>query len=262
MMHAADQASALAERADLVARRDPPAAVPLARHDHPTRPVELAPTRALCVLLDHSADPMLAAHGFGPRTAWKFDLYGGTVLLAATRHTHLLGGPDDSVQDLLAEEARIGVEDPAVLGGLQQEAHDRAKRLHDWLVEEHAAGANVVGYGAASRAVALLLRAGVNRDLLPGVVDASPAKHGLRMPGTDIPVLDPGQLVARRPDAVLLFVPDLMREVRAAYPRSRRLEPCGSTSTHWGFDTWLVSRSEAAALVWGGHRPPVRLFRA
>ena len=219
MMHAPDQASALAARAELVA---PGGTLLLQYHS-----LETIIRHGQWNSLRHghfayysttALTRMLAAHGFGPRTAWKFDLYGGTVLLAATRHTHLLGGPDDSVQALLAEEARTGVEDPAVLGGLQQDAHDRAKRLHDWLVEEHAAGANVVGYGAASRAVALLLRAGVDRELLPGVVDASPAKHGLRMPGTDIPVLDPGQLVARRPDAVLLFVPDLMREVRAAYP--------------------------------------------
>ena len=50
------------------------------------------------------------------------------------------------------------------------------------------------------------------------MVDASPAKQGLRMPGTDIPVAAPGQLAASKPDAVLLFVPDLLAEVRDAYP--------------------------------------------
>jgi hypothetical protein len=38
------------------------------------------------------------------------------------------------------------------------------------------------------------------------------------MPGTDIPVAAPGELAVRRPDAVLLFVPDLLREVRHAFP--------------------------------------------
>jgi hypothetical protein len=76
----------------------------------------------------------------------------------------------------------------------------------------------VLGYGAASRAVALLRKAGVDRTLLPAVVDASPAKQGLRMPGTDIPVVSPAQLAARRPDSVLLFVTDLLSEVRAAFP--------------------------------------------
>ena len=55
---------------------------------------------------------MLAAVGFSPRTAWQFDLYGGTVLLAATRDGDGLGGPDEAVRSLLAEDARIGVRDP------------------------------------------------------------------------------------------------------------------------------------------------------
>ncbi len=76
----------------------------------------------------------------------------------------------------------------------------------------------MLGYGAASRAVALLRRAGVDGDLLPAVADSSPAKQGLRMPGTTIPVISPAQFTARRPDEVALFVPDLMAEVRAAYP--------------------------------------------
>ncbi len=49
-------------------------------------------------------------------------------------------------------------------------------------------------------------------------MDASPSKQGLRMPGTDIPVGDPTELTKRRPSSVLLFVPDLLEEVRASFP--------------------------------------------
>ena len=55
-------------------------------------------------------------------------------------------------------------------------------------------------------------------ELLPAIVDTSPAKHGLRMPGTDIPIVDPAMLATHPPDAVLLFVPDLLTEVRKAFP--------------------------------------------
>jgi hypothetical protein len=66
--------------------------------------------------------------------------------------------------------------------------------------------------------VALLCQAEADRTLLPVVIDASPAKEGLRMPGTDIPVAGTAELAARRPDSVLLFVPDLLAEVREAFP--------------------------------------------
>ena len=127
-------------------------------------------------------------------------------------------GRTSVVRSLLADDARVGVRDPGAFAGLQRDVRAHAKALHDWLAAERPPGREVVGYGAASRAVALLCQADVDRDLLPAVVDASPAKQGLRMPGTDIPVVGPAELAARRPDAVLLFVPDLLAEVRAAYP--------------------------------------------
>ena len=161
---------------------------------------------------------MLAAVGFSPRTAWPFELYGGTVLLAATRDGDGHEGPDDVVRSMLAEDAVIGVRDPGAFAGLQHGSQAHAEALRDWLAAERSAGRKVVGYGAASRAVALLCQAQVDRLLLPVVIDASPAKQGLRMPGTDIPVAGPAELATRRPDAVLLFVPDLLAEVRAAFP--------------------------------------------
>jgi hypothetical protein len=161
---------------------------------------------------------MLAASGFSPRRAWHFELYGGTVLLAASRNADVSPWPDGSVQLILDDEVRVGVRDPAVVGGLQRDAQTRARALHDWLAAEHHAGRTVLAYGAASRAVALLRWAAVDRTLLPAVVDASSAKQGLRMPGTDIPIVGPAELLNRQPDAVLLFVADLLTEVRAAFP--------------------------------------------
>jgi hypothetical protein len=161
---------------------------------------------------------MLGVEGFRPCTAWSFDLYGGTVLLAARRNGDGTDSPDESVRALLAEEVEAGVADPVAVGALQHDMQSRAGQLRDWLVTARDAGDAVIGYGAASRAVALLVRADVDRTLLPAVVDASPAKQGLRMPGTDIPIVEPSELAVGRPN-VLVFVPDLMGEVQAAFPQ-------------------------------------------
>ena len=73
-------------------------------------------------------------------------------------------------------------------------------------------------YGAASRAVALLRWTGADRSLIHAVVDASPAKQGRRMPGTDISVVGPARLAEDQPAAVFFFLADLLPEVRAAFP--------------------------------------------
>ena len=219
MMHAADQRAALAERAARIA----PGGVLLLQYHALSTIIGRGQWNALrhghyAYYSTTALTALLAAVGFSPRTAWRFELYGGTVLLAATREGDAQDGPDDVVRSMLAEDAVIGVRDPGTFAGLQHDIQAHAKALHGWLAAERSAGKKVVGYGAASRAVALLCQAHVDRVLLPAVVDASPAKQGLRMPGTDIPVVGPAQLAARRPDAVLLFVPDLLAEVRDAFP--------------------------------------------
>jgi hypothetical protein len=227
MMHAADQSAALAERAARLA----PGGVLLLQYHSLDTIIRLGQWNALrhghyAYYSTTALSAMLAAVGFVPRQAWRFDLYGGTVLLAATQDEDGAGPGDVAVTGaaaamvpaLLAVEARTGVRDPDVLRGLQLDVQARAAALHDWLTSSAAAGRTVLGYGAASRAVALLRRAGVDGELLPAVADSSPAKQGLRMPGTAIPVISPAQFTARRPDEVALFVPDLMAEVRAAYP--------------------------------------------
>lgn len=215
MMHAADQRQALSERTARVA----PGGVLLLQYHPLSTIIRCRQWNALrhghyAYYSTMALTAMLAEVGFSPRSAWRFDLYGGTILLAAARS----GGPDGAVGSLLTQDADVGVQDPAVFWDLQRHVRDHARDLHDWLTAERAAGRLVFGYGAASRAVALLCQANVDRRLLPAVIDASPAKQGLRMPGTDIPVAAPGLLADRRPDAVLLFVPDLLAEARDAFP--------------------------------------------
>lgn len=228
MMHAADQAAALAERA---ARLKSGGVLLLQYHSLATI-IRDGQWNALrhghyAYYSTTALVTMLGQHGLRPRTAWEFELYGGTVLLAVGADADQLPGPDQAVRSLLDAEARTGVRDPAALAGLQDDARQRASALRDWLTAERAAGRSVLGYGAASRAVALLCQAGIDAALLPGIVDASPGKRGLRMPGTDIPVLDTGDLRNALPNSALLFVADLLTEVRAAFPE---LEAAGG---HW-----------------------------
>jgi hypothetical protein len=219
LMHAADQAAAIAERTERLA----PGGVLLLQYHSIDTIVRLGQWNALrhghyAYYSTTALSVMLAAVGLRARTAWRFDLYGGTVLLAVQRDGEG-PEPDEAVRALLAEEAASGVTMTAAYDSLQADVRARADALHGWLAELRESGTSVTGYGAASRAVALLRTAEVDADLLPAVADASPAKAGTRMPGTRIPVITPADLVARPPRTVALFVSDLMDEVRAAYPQ-------------------------------------------
>ncbi|MFI5509948.1 methyltransferase domain-containing protein [Mycobacterium sp. NPDC051804] len=215
LMHWRDQAAAIAERAQRVA----PGGVLLIQY-HELRAI-VRQGQWNMLRLGHYAYysmsalvEMLARVGFQARTAWSFDLYGGTVLLAATRS----GSPDPSVLRILEDEDRLGIRNADYVSQLESSAKFSAAGLQAWLADQKDTGTTVFAYGAASRAVAMLAMAGVDATTLSGVADASAAKWGRRMPGTDIPIVSPAELLNASPDRVLLLLPDLMDEVRAQLP--------------------------------------------
>ncbi|MGQ4601560.1 class I SAM-dependent methyltransferase [Nocardia sp. R6R-6] len=214
LMHERDQRAAIAERACATA----PGGVLLVQY-HPLRTI-VAGEQWNALRHGHFAyyslavlRGMLSAAGMSVVTAWDFSLYGGTVLIAAV---HSAAEPDAAVGRVLAREA--GSDDPGFVGRLQRAADRQTENLRVALELEAARGSRVYAYGAASRAVALFCRAGIRRSLVGGVADASPAKQGRRMPGTDVPIIAPADLVAARPDRVLLTVPDLLAEVSERHP--------------------------------------------
>lgn len=156
---------------------------------------------------------LLAEVGMSAVSAWEFDLYGGTVLVAAV---HGRREPDESVRRVLSAER--GADDADATRTLDAAAREQAKDVRTWLEQERDAGRRSYAYGAASRAVALFCLAGVDRTVLAAVADASPAKQGRRMPGTDVPICSPEELVAADPDRVLLTIADLLPEVARSYP--------------------------------------------
>jgi hypothetical protein len=158
---------------------------------------------------------LLDAAGMSAATAWEFDLYGGTVLVAAV---HGRAEPDERINDILNRERDFGVTDPSVVGRLQAMAEGHAARLREWLEAQADGCRTVYAYGAASRVPALFSIARVDRRLVRAVADASPAKQDRRIPGTDVAIISPDQLIAADPDRVLLTLPDLYQEVRARYP--------------------------------------------
>ncbi|WP_328305109.1 class I SAM-dependent methyltransferase [Actinomycetospora sp. NBC_00405] len=219
LMHAADQRAGLRERAAATA----PGGVLLLQFHTLAAIVADGGWNALRHgHFAYYATPVLARMldelGFDVTHGFLFDLYGGTVLLAARRRGADGTRDDASVQSLVEREAALGVTDPAVVAGLEDAARRSAEELRTHLEGSRDAGRAVMGYAAASRAVPLLNRAGIGPDLLPAVADASPGKQGRRLPGVGVPIVAPEAVAERRPDEVVLFVTDMLAEMRRRMP--------------------------------------------
>ena len=216
------------------------APVPLAGGDRHRRAVERAAARALRLLLHHRAGDMLAAAGLAPRSR---------LALRAVRRHRAAGRPAGrrrgqragprrrpgrAVRALpIRTPGRASRTRPCWPDWAQRAA--RAEGLRDWLAAEHAAGRRVLGYGAASRAVALLL---------PGRGGpAAAARGGRRIAGQAGPAGCPARISrssARTSwprtsrTAVLLFLVRPAARGPARLPGGRgRRRPLGGRGPRW-----------------------------
>jgi hypothetical protein len=161
---------------------------------------------------------MAAELGLTALSAWEYPLYGGTILLALAKQGSDWGRRAENVTRLVDREIAEGVLEPTAVASLNESLASSAAALSAYLADARARSETVAGYSAASRTSALLQRGHVNAQDLVAIADASPGLHGRAMPGSRIPIVSPAELVEKGPDKVLLFVPDLLEEVRRALP--------------------------------------------
>src|SRR3546814_2140607 len=92
--------------------------------------------------------------------------------------------------------------------------------LLSFLIEAKFAGKRVAAYGAAAKGNTLLNYCGIRTDFVDYVVDLSPHKQGLYLPGTHIPIHHPDRIAATRPDYLLILPWNLKDEIMAQMGRS------------------------------------------
>ncbi|GAB3392801.1 class I SAM-dependent methyltransferase [Humibacter soli] len=151
--------------------------------------------------------------------AWEYPLYSGTVLIAFARKGSKWGDDQgETVTAMIDRELAEGITDPAYVASLDTAVTQSVAAIDGYLTDAAAKGLRVAGYGAASRTASLLCAADITSEKMFVIADGAPGKHGLSMPVNRIPIVSPQELIDLRPDRVLLFVPDLLDEVRRSYP--------------------------------------------
>lgn len=121
------------------------------------------------------------------------------------------GEPSPAVDEAIRAEQTL----PADLDRFARQVDLARTELRALLERLHAEGATVGAYGAPAKGNTLLNAAGIDARLVSFTVDRSPLKQGKWLPGSRIPVLDGGALLARQPDYALLLPWNLATEIRA-----------------------------------------------
>jgi hypothetical protein len=136
-------------------------------------------------------------------------LHGGTLRWTAAKH----GTPTGAARRHLAEELDLGLDEFDAYRSFGERVALTQTALRELLERLRAEGATVAAYGAAAKGATLLNSSGVDHRLVDFVVDRNVHKQGKAMPGARLPILDPAELLTRRPDYVLLLAWNVRDEV-------------------------------------------------
>jgi ABC-type hemin transport system substrate-binding protein len=112
-----------------------------------------------------------------------------------------------------AREEAAGLRELATYAAFEEKVKATKRAFLKTLIALKEDGLSIAAYGAAAKGNTLLNYCGVGRDMIDFVCDRNPAKQGLFLPGTGIPVLGPDAVMERRPDVVVILPWNLKDEI-------------------------------------------------
>ena len=72
----------------------------------------------------------------------------------------------------------------------------------------------MVGFGAAAKATVILNAVGDSTSKICAVIDSSPEKQGLIIPGVNIPIVTLEEGIGFEPEAIVIFAWNLASEIK------------------------------------------------
>lgn len=127
--------------------------------------------------------------------------------------------PDETVPQMLKQEAAWGVATPVPYALFAERTEERKKNLLKLLRDLKAQGKRIAVYGASAKGSTLMGYCGITKDLVDYIVDRSTLKQGRYTPGTHLKIEPVEHLLADKPDYVLLltwnFAEEIMEQQRA-----------------------------------------------
>jgi SAM-dependent methyltransferase len=138
--------------------------------------------------------------------------HGGSLRIYA-RHAQAAGRTSESVERVRTAEQEAGLASIDVYADFEARVRAAKRDLLELLVKLKREGRSVVAYGAAAKGATLLNYCGIRGDFVDYVVDRSPHKQGLFMPGVRLPIHAPERVAETRPDYLLLLAWNLQDEI-------------------------------------------------
>jgi 2-polyprenyl-3-methyl-5-hydroxy-6-metoxy-1,4-benzoquinol methylase len=168
-----------------------------------------------CYLSLIAVKQIFTQHGLDIFDVEEVPTHGGSLRIFAKHREDNTKSISGNVAAMLGKEIKFGLNDLAIYKIYQQKAEKVKNDFTLFLIQAKKEGKRVAGYGAAAKGNTLLNFAGIKKDLLQFVADASPHKQNKFLPGVHIPVFDEQKIKTEKPDYVVILPWNLKEEIAA-----------------------------------------------
>ncbi|WP_254012992.1 class I SAM-dependent methyltransferase [Limnofasciculus baicalensis] len=160
-----------------------------------------------------AVEKIFATHGLTLFDVEEIPTHGGSIRIYGKHKNVTNPIVSDRINQLKQKEILAGLDNIETYLKFGEKVKETKRKLLIFLIEAKAAGKAIAAYGAAAKGNTLLNYCGIRTDFIDYVVDRSPHKQGLFLPGSHIPILSPDKIFETKPDYLLILPWNLKDEV-------------------------------------------------
>ena len=159
-----------------------------------------------------AVEAIFEAHGLRVFDVEQIPTHGGSLRVFASRHDASVA-QSGHVGHLRSLETAMGLDRIETYSGFTERVDSTKDGFVSFLESASADGYAVACYGAAAKGNTLLNTCGIDGSLVDFVVDKSPHKQGLYMPGSHLPIFPPDKVFETKPEFLVILPWNLQDEI-------------------------------------------------
>ncbi len=174
-----------------------------------------------CYFSFQVAQKILARHGLRVFDVEEMLTHGGSLRIFACQSTNKSFQTKEAVTDLLEKERSLGLSNISGYVNFQNRAEAIRNDFRKIIQIEKDQGNKIAAYGAAAKGNIFLNYCGIGKQSIEFVVDDTPAKQGLFLPASHIPIVEEQKLKDEKPDLIVILPWNFRTEImdKLAYTR-------------------------------------------
>lgn len=163
----------------------------------------------LCYFSVTALDNLFRRHGLFLNDIKPLAIHGGSLRLYVQLHEDV----QQSVRHYLALEKESGLDTLAYYRNFASRVKELKEELLSLFLRLKNQGKTIAGYGAAAKGCTLINYIGLDKELMPWIVDINQYKQGKYMTGKHQPIFHPDKLKEELPDYTLILPWNFKEEI-------------------------------------------------